>query len=112
MEVNKIVNVLTDLIEISRNEAEDFKTCAESIESTELKYFFQTRIDDCEETIRELEIAVSRYGVLPDINISGYTLKAYSKALREEMPSDLKPLINRGICRILVGKMNMHIFDV
>ena len=112
MEVSKIVNVLNDLIEISRHDAQGFKTCAETIESIELKFFFQTRIDDCEETIRELETAVSRYCVLPDTNRSGYTLKAYGKALTEDIPSDLKPLINRGIRRNLVGEMNMHIFDL
>lgn len=112
MEIKKIVTVLTDLIEISRNDAEDFKTCAETIESAELKFFFQTRIHDCEKTIRELEAAMSRYGVYPDVNSSPYTLKAYEKALKEDIPSDLRPLINRGIRRILVGEMNMCIFDL
>jgi|GEM_PF-4861309 len=112
MEIKKIVTVLNDLIEISRNDAEDFKTCAETIESEDLKFFFQTRIHDCEVTIRELEAAMSRYGVYPDINSSAYTLKAYDKALKEDIPSDLRPLINRGIRRILVGEMNMCIFDL
>lgn len=112
MEIKKIVTVLNDLIEISRNDAEDFKTCAETIESVELKFFFQTRIHDCEETIRELEAAMSQYGAFPDTNSNAYTLKAYDKALKEDIPSDLKPLINRGIRRILVGEMNMCIFDL
>lgn len=112
MEIKKIVTVLNDLIEISRNDAEDFKTCAETIESAELKFFFQTRIHDCEKTIRELEAAMSQYGVYSDANSSTYTLKAYDKALKEDIPSDLRPLINRGIRRILVGEMNMCIFDL
>jgi len=41
MEIKKIVNILSDLIEISRNDAEGFKTCAETIESAELKFFFR-----------------------------------------------------------------------
>jgi hypothetical protein len=112
MEIKKIVTVLNDLIEISRNDAEDFKICAETMESAELKFFFQTRIHDCEKTIRELEAAMNQYGVYSDINSSTYTLKAYDKALKEDIPSDLRPLINRGIRRILVGEMNMCIFDV
>ena len=112
MEIKKIVNVLSDLIEISRNDAEGFKTCAETIESAELKFFFQTRIYDCEETIRELETAMGQYRDHPDTDGSAYTLKAYGTALKEDIPSDLRPLINRGIRRILIGEMNMRNFDL
>ena len=112
MEIKKIVNVLSDLIEISRNDAEGFKTCSETIESAELKFFFQTRIYDCEETIRELETAMSRYRDHPDIGGSAYTLKAYGTALKEDIPSELRLLINRGIRRILIGEMNMRNFDL
>ncbi|MEO6422491.1 MAG: DUF2383 domain-containing protein [Candidatus Nitrotoga sp.] len=111
MENKKIVNVLNDLIEISRDDAESFKACAENMEDVELKFFFQTRIYDCEKTIRELETAKSRYGDYPDTEDSIYTLKAYGKVLKEDIPSDLMPLINRGIRRIMIGESNMRIFD-
>lgn len=111
MESRKIVNVLNDLIEISRDDAVGFKTCAEKMEDEELKFYFQSRIYDCEKTIRELETAISRYGNYPDTESSIYTLKAYGRALKEDIPSDLRPLINRGIRRIMIGESNMRIFD-
>lgn len=58
MEDTKIVSVLNDLVETSRDGAAGFKTCAEGAKDSMLKAFFATRVQNCEEAVRELNIEV------------------------------------------------------
>ena len=127
MENSKVVSVLNTLIEISRDGASGFKTCAEGAKDVGLKAFFQTRVRQCEEAVRELHAEVRRYGGDPDatgsitgalhrawVNIrtavtsnddlavleecergEDAALAAYRDALKEDLPKELKPLIQK-----------------
>lgn len=63
---DKIVSVLNGLIEISRDGAEGFKTCADDADDATLKTYFQNRVPSCEQAIRDLNAEVRRYGGDPD----------------------------------------------
>jgi uncharacterized protein (TIGR02284 family) len=71
MNNDEIVNVLNGLIEISRDGAEGFRTCATDVDDAALKLYFQNRAESCENAIRELNTEVRRHGGDPD---SGSTL--------------------------------------
>jgi uncharacterized protein (TIGR02284 family) len=58
MEDAKIASVLNDLVETSRDGATGFRTCAEGAKDSMLKAFFETRAQNCEEAVRELNIEV------------------------------------------------------
>lgn len=124
---DKIVSVLNDLIEISRDGAEGFRTCAEDTSEQVLKLYFEDRAQSCEKAVRELGAEVRRYGGDPDTTgtVKGAlhrafvdlkaaitsldnlavleecewgedaALAAYQKALREELPSDLRALLEK-----------------
>lgn len=62
----RLVNVLNGLIQISRDGAEGFRTCAEDTQDTALKMYFQNRARSCEEAIRELNMQVWHYGGNPE----------------------------------------------
>ncbi len=66
MNNDQIVNVLNNLIEISRDGAEGFRTCAEDTDDAALKPYFQNRAQSCENAIRELSTEVRRHGGDPD----------------------------------------------
>lgn len=127
MNNDRIVSVLNDLIETSRDGAEGFRTCAEDVKDPTLKTYFQNRAQGCEEAVRELSVEVRRYGGDPDTTgsatgalhrtwldlktaiTSGDNLavleecergedtavSAYENALREELPADLRTLIEK-----------------
>lgn len=65
MENSKIVSVLNDLIETSRDGATGFHTCAEGAKDSMLKAYFTTRVQDCNEAIRELNIEVLHHDGKP-----------------------------------------------
>jgi len=65
MENDKIASVLNELVETSRDGATGFLTCADSAKDTMLKAYFQTRAQDCNEAIRELNIEVVNHGGKP-----------------------------------------------
>lgn len=127
MDNDRIVSMLNGLIEISRDGAEGFKTCAEDATDPELKMYFQNRAQGCQEAVRELSSEVRRYGGDPDISGSAAAtlhrvwvdlktamtnndnlavleecergeaaaLIAYENALRQEMPLDLRALLDQ-----------------
>ena len=127
MENSKVVSVLNSLVEISRDGALGFKTCAEGAKDLGLKAFFLTRVHECEDAVRELNAEVRRCGGDPDatgsvtgalhrawVNIrtavtsnddlavleecergEDAALAAYRDALKEDLPADLKPLIQK-----------------
>lgn len=66
MDNDKIVSVLNDLIEISRDGAEGFRTCAEDVDDAALKLYFENRAQSCANAVRELSTEVRRYGGDPD----------------------------------------------
>lgn len=65
MEDAKIASVLNDLVETSRDGATGFQTCAEGAKDSMLKAYFETRKQDCEEAVRELNIEVLHHGGKP-----------------------------------------------
>ena len=126
MDNHRIVNVLNGLIEISRDGADGFRTCAEDAEDQALKLYFENRAQSCEQAIHELSVEVRRYGGDPDtggtatgtLHRAWVDLKAaitsrdnlavleecergeaaavlaYENALREELPAELRALID------------------
>lgn len=66
MDNDKIVSVLNGLIEISRDGAEGFRTCAEDVDDAALKLYFENRAQSCKQAVRELSSEVRRYGGDPD----------------------------------------------
>lgn len=103
MENGKTVFVLNSLIDILRGDIESLKRCAESMENIKQKNFFQARTRDCEEIICELEAVAGRYGIHSGANGCADFSKTYGKALQEDVPNDLRPLVDRSIRRILIG---------
>lgn len=127
MDKDRIISMLNGLIEISRDGAEGFKTCARDAADPELKRYFQNRAESCEEAVRKLSSEVRQYGGNPDSSGSaagvlhrawvdlktattGYdnlavleecergeaaAVIAYENALREEMPGDLRALLDQ-----------------
>jgi uncharacterized protein (TIGR02284 family) len=66
MDNDKVVSVLNGLIEISRDGAEGFRTCAEDVDDAALKLYFENRAQSCTNAVRELSAEVRRYGGDPD----------------------------------------------
>ncbi|RZI88552.1 MAG: PA2169 family four-helix-bundle protein [Variovorax sp.] len=60
-----VVDVLNDLLENARDGEHGFRTCAEAVESSELKQLFTTRADGCKRAGEELTELVRRYGGAP-----------------------------------------------
>ena len=65
MEDAKIAIVLNGLVETSRDGAAGFKTCAEGAKDSMLKAFFETRTQNCEEAVRELNLEVLHHKGTP-----------------------------------------------
>lgn len=62
---NDVVSVLNDLLENARDGEYGFKTCAEQVESSNVKQLFADRALGCAEAARELEAMVRQYGGEP-----------------------------------------------
>lgn len=62
---NDVVSVLNDLLENARDGEYGFKTCAEQVESSNVKHLFADRALGCAEAARELEAMVRQYGGEP-----------------------------------------------
>lgn len=63
---DEIVAVLNGLIEISRDGAEGFRTCAEDATQQTLKSYFEDRAQNCDKAVRELSAEVRHYDGDPD----------------------------------------------
>ena len=66
MNNDEIVSMLNDLIDISRDGMEGFKTCAEDVNDPSLKMYFQNRAQGCLEAVRDLTAEVRKHGGDPD----------------------------------------------
>ncbi|WP_339475940.1 MULTISPECIES: PA2169 family four-helix-bundle protein [unclassified Pseudomonas] len=64
------ISVLNDLIEISKDGQQGFKTCAEDIKHPELKALFVQRAADCATAAAELQAAVRSLGGDPETSTS------------------------------------------
>jgi uncharacterized protein (TIGR02284 family) len=62
MDSSKVVGVLNDLIETSKDGEYGFTTCAERATSVELKQTFLRRASDCAGGVRELQALVVQHG--------------------------------------------------
>lgn len=65
MEDVKIASILNDLVETSLDGVAGFKTCAEGAKDASLRAYFQTRVQNCEEAVRALNIEVLHHGGKP-----------------------------------------------
>ncbi|RYZ12821.1 MAG: PA2169 family four-helix-bundle protein [Comamonadaceae bacterium] len=65
MSNDDVVDVLNDLIEISRDGEYGFRTCAEEVKSTHIRDTFTQRSADCQRAVGELSALVTRYGGTP-----------------------------------------------
>ncbi len=127
MDNERIVSMLNGLIDISRDGAEGFRTCADDANDAELKLYFRNRAQSCEEAVNKLSTEVRRYGGNPDTSgtVTGTlhrawvdlktamtnrdnlavleecergeaaAVAAYENALWEEMPGDLRALLEQ-----------------
>lgn len=66
MDNKDVVSTLNDLIEISKDGEEGFRTCAEDAENPRLKAFFAERSQDCRTGAGELQSLVRSLGEDPD----------------------------------------------
>ncbi len=66
MDNKDVVSTLNDLIEISKDGEEGFKTCAEDAENPKLKAFFAERSQECRTGAGELQSLVRSLGGEPD----------------------------------------------
>lgn len=66
MDKDRIVSVLNGLIDISRDGAAGFRTCADDTDDATVKMYFQNRAQSCDEAVRTLSAEVRRYGGDPD----------------------------------------------
>lgn len=126
MDKDRIVSVLNGLVDISRDGAAGFRTCADDTDDATLKIYFQNRAQSCDEAVRILSAEVRRYGGDPDKSGSAVgtlhrvwvdlktmlsnndsvavleecergeaaALMAYENALREELPGELRALLD------------------
>ena len=62
---NAVVSVLNDLLENARDGEYGFKTCAEQVETSNIKTLFASRSVGCAEAARELEALIVQYGGEP-----------------------------------------------
>ncbi len=65
MENSKLVSVLNDLVETSRDGATGFHTCAEGAKDSMLRAYFTTRAQSCNDAVRELNVEVLHHGGEP-----------------------------------------------
>lgn len=60
------VDILNDLIEVSKDGQYGFEKCAERVESTQLAATLRERAAECEAGARELQRLVTQYGGTPE----------------------------------------------
>ena len=66
MQREDVVKVLNDLIETCKDGEYGFNTCAEHVQSAELRALFSDRARDCRRGAEELQALVTQYGGTPD----------------------------------------------
>lgn len=66
MSNEKIIGMLNGLLEISRDGAEGFRTCANDANDPSLKMYFEDRALSCDEAIQSLSEEILRYGGEPE----------------------------------------------
>ena len=66
MENSRVVEVLNDLIETSKDGQYGFSTCASRVGSASLKQVFEQRAQDCASAAAELQRLVVQYGGKPE----------------------------------------------
>lgn len=66
MDNDKVISVLNDLIETSKDGEQGFKECAENVNNPELKQLFMSASAQCMEGVRELQNEVRRLGGDPE----------------------------------------------
>lgn len=66
MEQKDVVSTLNTLVETCKDGEQGFQTCAEHVQSTELRELFNDRARTCREAAQELQSLVTQYGGTPD----------------------------------------------
>ena len=72
MKSEKILNILNELVQISRDGAAGFRTCAIDAKDPSLKLYFQDRAQDCDDAVHTLNTEIRHYG--GDPNTTGSTV--------------------------------------
>lgn len=62
MNNGKILNILNDLVQTSRDGAAGFRTCAADAKDPALKLYFQDRAQSCDDAVRTLNTEIKHYG--------------------------------------------------
>lgn len=62
MEKNDVISTLNDLIQTCKDGMEGFRTCAEDINNSELKAYFNDRAERCSRAAEDLQDLVTAYG--------------------------------------------------
>ena len=62
----QVVETLNDLIETSKDGEYGFESCAEYVDSQELRNLFTARAQECRQAAEELKTLVVQYGGTPD----------------------------------------------
>lgn len=65
IENSEVISVLNDLLENARDGEYGFKTCAEQVETSNVKQLFAERASGCAQAGRELEALIVQYGGEP-----------------------------------------------
>jgi uncharacterized protein (TIGR02284 family) len=66
MDNDEVISTLNDLIEISKDGEEGFRTCAKDAEDARLKAYFADRAEDCKTGAQELQTLVRSLGGDPE----------------------------------------------
>jgi uncharacterized protein (TIGR02284 family) len=96
MENSRVVEVLNDLIETSKDGQYGFSTCASRVGSESLKQVFEQRAQDCAKAVAELQALVVQYGGTPEQSgsVAGAVHRGWVSVVDAVTGSDDKAVLN------------------
>lgn len=66
MDTQQVISTLNDLVETCKDGEYGFRTCADHVQSPDLRQMFTQRAEDCRRGAQELQSLVTQYGGTPD----------------------------------------------
>jgi len=98
MDNDKIVDVINDLIEVSKDGQNGFRASAERATAPRLKEVFAARATECQTGVAELQTLVVRYGGKPDDSgsVGGALHRGWTKVLDTLTGDSDQPLLNEA----------------
>jgi uncharacterized protein (TIGR02284 family) len=96
MENSRVVEVLNDLIETSKDGEQGFRTSAERVESSSLRQTLEKRAQECATAAAELQALVRQYGGSPEDSgsVAGAVHRGWVKLVGAVTGSDDKAILN------------------